>query len=125
MTIPTKYREATEEEEKAFLESEENAIQEEEIKAMQEEQKAWREEQNALSEEEQNAIQERGRKAYLEEGQEGGIGGGGGQEGKYKRKKYIDEDGVWIPRIVKFLILMLLFWLAGNGYLGFDMMRYR
>ena len=119
-----KYREATEEEEKAFLESEENAIQEEEIKAMQEEQKAWREEQNALSEEEQNAIQERGRKAYLEEGQKGGIGGGG-QEGKYEKKKYIDEDGVWIPRIVTFLIAMLLFWIASKDAGWFDMFRYR
>ena len=121
-----KYREATEEEEKAFLESEENAIQEEEIKAMQEEQKAWREEQNALSEEEQNAIQERGRKAYLEEGQKGGIGGGGGQEGKYEKKKYIDEDGVWIPRIVKLVIFILFWWLALNTPIIIDdMMKYR
>lgn len=119
-----RYREATEEEEKAFLESEENAIQEEEIKAMREEQKAWREEQNALTEEEQNAIQEEARKAYLEEGQKGGSGGGG-QEGKYERKKYIDEDGVWIPRIVGFLVFMLLGWLSANGYLGFEMFRYR
>jgi hypothetical protein len=120
-----KYREATEEEEKAFLESEENAIQEEEIKAMREAGKAWREEQNAMSEEERNAIQEEGMKAYLEEGQTGGSGGGGGQEGKYERKKYIDEDGVWIPRIVGFLVFMLLGWLSANGYLGFEMFRYR
>ena len=66
------------------------------------------------------------KKTKAEEEQEASGGGGStGGEGKYKRKKYIDEDGVWIPRIVKFLILMLLFWLAGNGYLGFDMMRYR
>ena len=120
-----KYREVTEEEEKAFLESEENAIQEEEIKAMREEGKAWREEQNAMSEEERNAIQEEGMKAYLEEGQTGGSGGGGGQEGKYERKKYIDEDGVWIPRIVTFLIAMLLFWIAGKDAGWFDMFRYR
>ncbi|MDB0070449.1 hypothetical protein N9F72_03755 [Gammaproteobacteria bacterium] len=119
-----KYREATEEEEKAFLESEENAIQEEEIKAMREEGKAWREEQNAMSEEERNAIQEEGMKAYLEEGQTGGSGGGG-QEGKYEKKKYIDEDGVWIPRIVTFLIAMLLFWIAGKDVGWFDMFRYR
>lgn len=73
-----RYREATEEEEKAFLESE----------GKKEEQEAY-------------------------------------QEKKYEKKKYIDEDGVWIPRIVKFLILMLLIWLAGNEYLGFDMFRYR
>jgi len=120
-----KYREVTEEEEKAFLESEENAIQEEEIKAMREEGKAWREEQNAMSEEERNAIQEEGIKAYLEEGQTGGSGGGRGQEGKYERKKYIDEDGVWIPRIVTFLIAMLLFWIAGKDAGWFDMFRYR
>jgi hypothetical protein len=119
-----KYTEVTEEEEKAFLESEENAIQEEEIKAMRERGKAWREEQNAMSEEERNAIQEEGMKAYLEEGQTGGSGGGG-QEGKYERKKYIDEDGVWIPRIVGFLVFMLLGWLSANGYLGFEMFRYR
>ena len=113
-----KYREVTEEEEKAFLESEENAKQEEEIKAMREEGKAWREEQNALSEEERNAIQEEGMKAYLEEEQEQEASGGGGStggEGKYEKKKYFDERGVWIPRIVTFLILMLLFWLIGDN----------
>jgi len=47
------------------------------------------------------------------------------QEGKYKEKKYIDEDGVWIPRIVGFLVFMLLGWLSANGYLGFEMFRYR
>ena len=36
------------------------------------------------------------------------------QEKKYEKKKYFDERGVWIPRIVTFLILMLLFWLIGD-----------
>jgi hypothetical protein len=85
---------------------------------MREEQKAWREEQNALTEEEQNAIQEEARKAYLEEGQKGGSGGGG-QEGKYEKKKYFDEGGVWIPRIVKlliFIIFILVLLNQGNYY---------
>ena len=73
-----RYREATEEEEKAFLESE----------GKKEEQEAY-------------------------------------QEKKYEKKKYIDEDGVWIPRIVGFLVFMLLGWLSANGYLGFEMFRYR
>ena len=37
------------------------------------------------------------------------------QEKKYEKKKYFDERGVWIPRIVTFLILMLLFWLIGDN----------
>ena len=42
------------------------------------------------------------------------------QEGKYEKKKYFDEGGVWIPRIVTFLILMLLFWLIGNVETYYD-----
>ena len=47
------------------------------------------------------------------------------QEKKYEKKNYIDEDGVWIPRIVTFLIAMLLFWIAGKDAGWFDMFRYR
>ena len=36
-----------------------------------------------------------------------------------------NEDGVWIPRIVTFLIAMLLFWIAGKDAGWFDMFRYR
>ena len=101
MTIPTKYTELTEEQNAFYETPEGKAVLE---ATGEEQQKAWELYKKIKAEEEEE-------KAY--------------QEGKYKRKKYIDEDGVWIPRIVKFLILMLLFWLAGNGYLGFDMMKYR
>ena len=140
-----KYRELTEEEEKAFYETPEGKValkeQEEErafletpegkaILEKQEEERAYQYQEPALeeilTEEEQLELNEEYKKIKAEEEQEASGGGGStGGEGKYKRKKYIDEDGVWIPRIVKFLILMLLFWLAGNGYLGFDMMKYR
>ena len=107
MTIPTKYTELTEEQNAFYETPEGKAVLE---ATGEEQQKAWELYKKIKAEEEQEAS---------------GRGGSTGGEGKYKRKKYIDEDGVWIPRIVKFLILMLLFWLAGNGYLGFDMMKYR
>ena len=111
-----KYRESNEEyfkklyetpEGKAFLKTPQGkavleAYAEEEQKAL-EEQKAW-------GEDEWFKEQQRVSEDY---------------EGKYERKKYIDEDGVWIPRIVGFLVFMLLGWLSANGYLGFEMFRYR
>ena len=68
------------------------------MKTWQEKQKAWQEKLKGYQEEE--------------------------QKGKYEKKKYIDEDGVWISRIVKLLILIILFWLVGNVEM-FDMMKYR
>ena len=89
MTIPKKYTELTEEK-KAFYETPEGkAVLE---ATGEEQQKAWELYKKIKAEEEQEAY----------------------QEGKYEKKKYFDEGGVWIPRIVTFLILMLLFWLIGN-----------
>ena len=100
MTIPTKYRELTEEK-KAFYETPEGKAV---LEATGEEQeKAWELYKKIKAEEVQEAYQEK----------------------KYEKKKYIDEDGVWIPRIVGFLVFMLLGWLSANGYLGFEMFRYR
>jgi len=151
LTIPTKYRELTEEEEKAFYETPEGKValkeqeeerafletpegkailekQEEERVVLEaqeeEEQKAWKEQEAfyetpegkvALKEEEKAWEEEQEGKAWKQE-QEASVGGGStGGEGKYEKKKYFDERGVWIPRIVTFLILMLLFWLIGNN----------
>ena len=106
-----KYRELTEEEEAFYETPEGKAV----LEAQEEEdKKAW-EEEIAIPDQFQYVKAEEEKikdtlKAY--------------REGKYKRKKYIDEDGVWIPRIVKLLILILLFWLVGNVDM-FDMMKYR
>ena len=84
-----KYRELTEEKKAFYKTPEGKAVLE---ATGEEQQKAWELYKKIKAEEEQEAYQEK----------------------KYEKKKYIDEDGVWIPRIVKFLILMLLFWLIGN-----------
>ena len=96
MTIPTKYTEVTEEENAFYETPEGKAVLE---GTGEEQQKAW----------------ELYKKIKAEEEQEASVGGGStGGEGKYEKKKYFDERGVWIPRIVTFLILMLLFWLIGD-----------
>ena len=70
------------------------------MKTWQEKQKAWQEKLKGYQEEEQKR--------------------------KYEKKKYIDEDGVWIPRIVKLVIFILFFWLALNiPIIIDDMMKYR
>ena len=140
-----KYRELTEEEEKAFYETPEGKValkeQEEErafletpegkaILEKQEEERAYQYQEPALeeilTEEEQLELNEEYKKIKAEEEQEASGGGGStGGGGKYKRKKYIDEDGVWIPRIVTFLITMLLFWIASKDAGWFDMFRFR
>ena len=107
MTIPTKYTELTEEEEAFYETPEGKAVLE---STGEEQQKAWELYKKIKAEEEQEAS---------------GGGGSTGGGGKYKRKKYIDEDGVWIPRIVTFLITMLLFWIASKDAGWFDMFRFR
>ena len=107
MTIPKKYTELTEEQNAFYETPEGKAVLE---ATGEEQQKAWELYKKTKAEEELEAS---------------GGGGSTGGEGKYKRKKYIDEDGVWIPRIVGFLVFMLLGWLSANGYLGFEMFRYR
>ena len=107
MTIPTKYTELTEEQNAFYETPEGKAVLE---ATGEEQQKAWELYKKIKAEEEQEAS---------------GGGGSTGGGGKYKRKKYIDEDGVWIPRIVTFLIAMLLFWIAGKDAGWFDMFRYR
>ena len=107
MTIPTKYTEVTEEKNAFYETPEGKAVLE---ATGEEQQKAWELYKKIKAEEEQEAS---------------GGGGSTGGGGKYERKKYIDEDGVWIPRIVGFLVFMLLSWLSANGYLGFEMFRYR
>ena len=119
-----KYREATEEEEKAFYETPEGKValkEEEERRAFletpegkaflekQEEERAYQYQEPDL---EEILALEAEREAY--------------QEKKYEKKKYIDEDGVWIPRIVKLVIFILFWWLALNTPIIIDnMMRYR
>jgi hypothetical protein len=95
MTIPSKYTELTEEKEAFYETPEGKAVLE---ATGEEQQKAWELYKKIKAEEEQEAY----------------------QEGKYEKKKYFDEGGVWIPRIVTFLILMLLFWLIGNVETYYD-----
>ena len=108
MTIPTKYTELTEEQYAFYETPEGKAVLE---ATGEEQQKAWELYKKIKAEEEQEAS---------------GGGGSTGGEGKYKRKKYIDEDGVWIPRIVKLVIFILFWWLAFNiPIIIDDMMKYR
>ena len=95
MTIPTKYTELTEEQNAFYETPEGKAVLE---ATGEEQQKAWELYKKIKAEEEQEAY----------------------QEGKYEKKKYFDEGGVWIPRIVTFLILMLLYWLIGNVETYYD-----
>ena len=87
MTIPTKYTEITEEENAFYKTPEGKAVLE---GTGEEQQKAWELYKKIKAEEEQEAY----------------------QEGKYKEKKYFDEDGVWIPRIVKLLIFIVFLLVA-------------